>query len=223
MPDDLIGQFRDFVDMQNSLIRSGACLLTGATRNEDYTQYLDLVHHVEELWSAACVLFKSRLYPPSLFLAITTIEEIGKIGVARFQMVLRDTSRRSGVPLQIAETSRRENPFFRHDKKHLLAAGAGALINSRLRRIVGEAAVTRFLKQVQAGEVRKLRESALYADIDLAGPILPNATTRAEDAKVYVILAGELMAEVLGFEVDEFERLLGLVQDFEKSIGHAWE
>jgi len=42
-----------------------------------------------------------------------------------------------------------------------------------------------------------------------------------QQAEFYLVLAGELLAEVAGFEPSEFERLLARVQQFEKSIGHA--
>lgn len=214
-------QFLDFIDTQNELIRSGACLLTGDSHKEDYEQFQTLVNHVEDLWDAACVLFKSERFPHALFLALAALEETGKIGVTRFQMVLRQVAREAGHQVKTTdEVKRRGNPFFSHTRKDLLAAGAGAIVNNRLDRILGRGRVIQFLEDVQSGDVEHLRQSALYADLGPEGPIIPKDVISGEKARFYVILAGELMAEVLGFVPDEWERLLQKIQAFEEEIGH---
>lgn len=217
-------QFLEFVNAQNEMIQSGACLLTGASFSSDYAQFLSLVSHVEELWDAACTLFRAKCYCHSLFLAISVLEETGKVGVARFQMVLRHVARNEGRAVQrISNIKRRGNPFYSHPEKHLLVAGAGAIVNSRLDRILGLDRVSEFLADVRSGAVERLRQSALYADLGANGPILPRDLVSDEKARFYLILAGELMAEILGFEPPEWERLLAKVQGFEREIGQTWE
>jgi AbiV family abortive infection protein len=124
-------QFVAFVEVQNELIRSGPCLLTGQSLDDDYEQFLNMVEHVEELWNSACVLFRSKCYPQPLFLAVSTLEETGKIGVARFQRALRQVGRQAGNQEIPVKAGRRPNPFFSHRSKHLLVAGAGAIVNNR--------------------------------------------------------------------------------------------
>ncbi len=217
-------QFVEFVEAQNQLIASGACLLTGGTYAEDYRQYCQLVAHVEALWDSSCILFRAESYPQALFLAVTCLEETGKLGVTRFQLVLREAAREHAEPGgPIPNVRRRGNPFYSHSKKHLLAAGAGAIINRRLERVVGRERVLAFLDNVKADALERLRESALYADLGASGPVLPSDQVRREEACFYVVLAGELMAEILGFEPLEWQRLLERVQAFEREVGHQWE
>ena len=47
----------------------------------------------------------------------------------------------------------------------------------------------------------------------------PSEAIDAERARVLTVLAGELMAEVLGYFPWEFERMLDSVIAFERSIG----
>jgi len=217
-------QFVDFLETQNKIITSGACLLTGRSAQEDYEQFLRLVTHVEQIWEAACVLFRAKIWPQSLFLAILCLEETGKTGVSRFQLALRQTRREMGLSNESPEkVSRKGSPFFSHSQKHLLAAGAGAIVNTRLHRIVGFAALSQFLEDVRNGGVEHLRQSTLYASLGEAGPLIPCERLVDHQAQFYIVLAGELMAEILGFEPKEWERMLKKVQAFEREIGHPWE
>ena len=49
--------------------------------------------------------------------------------------------------------------------------------------------------------------------------VTPSEAIDAERARVLTVLAGELMAEVLGYFPWEFERMLDSVIAFERSIG----
>jgi AbiV family abortive infection protein len=217
-------QWQRFTDATKELIARGTCLLSGNSEEEDYKQYLRLVSHVESIWDASAALYRTGKYPLSVYLAIAALEETGKVGVARFQIVLRDIARQSGQPVDVARTAgRRGNPFYSHSDKHLLAAGAGAIVNSRLDRVLGFEPVCDFLDAVAAGKVEAIRQSALYADVSERGAILPSDVIDDRAAQFYVILAGELLADILGADPKQWERLLRKVQQFEKDIGHVWE
>ena len=219
-----ISEFLDFVQAQSDLIATGTCLLSGQSDADDYQQCLGLVRHVEQLWRSACLLFKADHFPQSAFLALSCIEEVGKVGVVRFQLLQRMMARgRNAAQPAAAVGRRRGNPFYSHTDKQLLAAGAGAVVNSRLARILGREIVSEFLVQVRNREIEPLRQAALYADVSHDGPALPSARFGKTEAEMYCVLAGELMAEVLGFEPAEWNRLIETVQQFEREIGRAWE
>jgi hypothetical protein len=44
-----------------------------------------------------------------------------------------------------------------------------------------------------------------------------------EQARFYVVLSGEILAEVAGLEPAEWERLIAKIQEFEKQVGHPHE
>ncbi len=96
-------------------------------------------------------------------------------------------------------------------------------MNNRLNRLLAEDAIGAFLRDVESGQLEQIRQSALYADVGSHGPLLPASQLDEKSAEFYTVLAGELLADVLGVAPLEWERLLAKVQAYEKSIGHAWK
>lgn len=219
---DAYRRFKRYVEVQNDLLASGKSLVAADFYAARYEHFKRVVAHAEGLWDDACRLFVHGRYATALALSVTCLEEVGKIGVARFQLVLDDKVRRDGSTVIQSPTVRRKgHPFYSHTQKLLLAAGAGALVNSRLDRILGLPKVVAFLDKVENGEIEPLRQSCLYTDTESGYLLLPSERIGRQPAEFYLVLAGELLAEVAGFEPPEFERLLGRVQQFEESIGHA--
>ena len=54
------------------------------------------------------------------------------------------------------------------------------------------------LDDVESGSVERLRQAALYVDHDGTNLLLPGRRITRDDALFYTVMAGELMAEVLG-------------------------
>lgn len=217
-------RFEKYVEVQNELLATGKSLVVAESYEAAYERFKRIVAHAEGLWEDACHLFTRGRYPTALAMSITCVEEIGKIGVARFQLALDENARQKGrspkLPLRVKHRAR---PFYSHTQKLLLAAGAGALVNARLDRILGLAPGIDFLDRVERNEIEIQRQSCLYADANEEHLLLPAEQIGREAAEFYVVLAGELLAEVGGFEPEEFEILLEKAQAFERSIGHASE
>ena len=216
----VVDRFKQYVEIQNDLLQIDKSLVAGTDLQSDVAQYRELISHVEKLWDDSSRLFNDGSYPASLFFAIVCIEETGKISVTRFQILIRESERHNPPQKRTQKkASRRKNPFYSHFQKHLLAAGAGALINSRLDRIVGQDRVLRFLEDVESGRIENLRQSCIYADHDGSRLMLPYNDVSREEATFYVVLAGELMAEILGFEHVDYKRLIEKVECFELQTG----
>jgi hypothetical protein len=96
---------------------------------------------------------------------------------------------------------------------------SGALINSRLDRILGKNVVTKLLHEAESDEFEKTRQACLYIDLKDGVPVTPAEQISQSRARTLVILAGELMAEVLGHFPWEFHRMLDAVMTFEEEIG----
>jgi AbiV family abortive infection protein len=75
---------------------------------------LSRISHAENLWRDACLLFKAKRYAPSLFLTIVTLEEIGKIAVAKVQLFARHQARLRGEFKELKALRRRDNPLYSH-------------------------------------------------------------------------------------------------------------
>lgn len=88
-----------------------------------------------------------------------------------------------------------------------MVAGQGALVNSRLDHLLGFESIKQFIDDVEAGEIERLRQAALYADHDGTELLLPENRISEEAALFHLTLAGELMAEVLGFEPETWNAL----------------
>ena len=211
-------RYQEFSEILTDLVNNTYPLVDEDTYEGRYRQYLQLVRHAENIWDDAVFLFRRESYPTALALAIVSLEEIGKISATRFHVVM---SREALEQVRKRASCRRRggNPFFQHKKKHLLAAGSGALINARLERIMGVEHVLSFLEKVEQGTIENLRQTALYADINEDALNLPQNVISCETATRYLVLAGECLGEVLGFEPGEWCRLIDKVRAFEESVG----
>jgi AbiV family abortive infection protein len=191
----------------------------GASDEEDVATFSNLTSHAENLWRDACLLFKAKRYAPSLFLAIVTLEEIGKIAVAKVQLFARHQARFRGEFKELKVLRRRDNPLYSHTHKHLLAACAGAVVNSRLDRVLGIDNVNRFLSDVETHKVEKLRQECLYAELQGRTLHLPYQSVTGDDSRFYLVIAGELLAEVSTFAGPDLLDFLTKVEQVEKDLG----
>ncbi len=80
-----------------------------------------------------------------------------------------------------------------------------------------------FLDDVDNGRIEQVRQSALYADHDGTQPVIPDLAITREDALFYIVLAGEVMAEILGAVPEMWSELLDEVKAFEAQHGIAIE
>jgi AbiV family abortive infection protein len=195
-------------------------VVSGASLDADARELGVLSRHAESLWDDAVLLFRHRRHPRATGVAISCIEELGKVAVARLQVFSHQFDRQRGQPVPSKEPVTRKSPLYSHPMKHMLAAGAAALVNSRVDRVLGLNRVADFLTNVEQKKIEPFRQSCYYADRDASGITLPSRVTR-KDATFYVVLAGELLADMAATP-QEFERLLRRAKSFEKSIGHRW-
>jgi AbiV family abortive infection protein len=216
-----IERLKQCIDIQYALLELGKSLVSASEIESAYTEYRRVVSHAEALWEDACALYLRERFATALALSITCLEEIGKISVARLRLIFQSAVPRVLQMFPNASTEeRRGNPFYSHSQKVLLAAGAGALVNSRLDRILGMPAVIAFLDDVERGKIEPLRQSCLYSDVISGQLHIPSEQVGSEQARFYVVLSGEVLAEVAGLEPSEWARLIAKVQEFEKQIGH---
>lgn len=185
-------------------------LLNGETFNDCLEQYKTLIAHVENLWAEACSLYKGKKYPLAAFISILVIEEIGKLSRLPFDLMAYDVLRSVASHGPVEKS---------HRRKHFIGVVSGALINARLDRVLGKDVVRTVLHLAESDELEKIRQSCLYADFRHGKMVTPSEVIDAERARVLTVLAGELMAEVLGHFPWEFERMLDNVIAFERAIG----
>jgi AbiV family abortive infection protein len=191
----------------------------GSDQKDDWKAYQRIVDHALQLWRDAVLLFKNRRYAPSIFLSIVTMEEVGKVTVARMQLFMSE-ARRKARPGKIPQAKGRNSALYSHTQKHLMAACSGAVINAHLDRALGQDNIIRFLDEVEAKKIENLRQDTLYFELRAGGQHLPYRTFDKATAKIYVALAGELLAEVGGTVGKDWSDLLEEVERFERSCGY---
>lgn len=214
---DVAGRFKAFVDRLNEILHGEESVISGETFEERVEQFVNLVDHVRALWRDAVTMYERGRFGTATFLAIACMEEVGKAGVARYELSVESASPDDSE----AVPKRRRSSLRSHPQKHTLVAAQGALVNSRLDRLVGFETVRRFIEDVEAGETEKLRQACLYADNDGTRLLLPDDRIREQEARLYVVVAGELLAEVAGFVPSTWQSLLSEVDEFEVAHGYT--
>jgi len=139
----------------------------------------------------------------AVFSAVTLIEEVGKVPM----LALRDV-----------EGGLDSKAFRHHGKKYESAVGNTLYINSRVSRIYGERE-ERFARWYRDGELMRIRNAALYMDVDADNVIVtPEQVTSRETAFILVCFAGEVLAEIQGYMTgtgpEDWRRILAEVDEF---------
>jgi AbiV family abortive infection protein len=203
-------RFSKLIEERAQTFKGQPSLLSGATFEICLEQYKTLIAHVERMWADACEFYKLGNYPFATFFSILVIEEIGKLSRLAQDLIAYDMPR-VGAPNGTVERN--------HRRKHFIGVVSGALINARLERVLGKDVIRKILHQAESDELEKIRQSCLYIDVQDGRTVIPSEVIDAERGRVFIVLAGELMAEVLGHFPWEFERMMDNVIAFERSIG----
>ncbi|TIP24726.1 MAG: AbiV family abortive infection protein [Mesorhizobium sp.] len=203
-------RFPKLLAERTNAISTQPSLLRGITFPQRLEQYKALIAYVEKLWADACELFLRGNFPMAAFISILVIEEVGKLTRLAEELIYLD------APLPIAgEPAVEKN----HRRKHFVSVMSGALINARLERILGKNTVRRVLHEAESDELEKTRQRCLYIDMENGRAVTPAERITAVRAQQLTVLAGELMAEILGHFPWEFERMMENVVAYERQIG----
>jgi AbiV family abortive infection protein len=197
--------------IHTEMFADGPSLLTGATFEDCLAQYRTLIDHVERLWGDACELYQRERFPLCTFISILTLEEIGKLGRLWWDLLGHDHPR--------SATKSSPRGLGDHRKKQFTAVVSGAVINARLDRILGIKRIKQLLEDVESGKLEKLRQACLYVGAIDGRVVTPAEVIDRETAKFFIVLSGELCAEILGHFPWDFERMIKRVTDFEIEIG----
>lgn len=205
-------RFEKLMLQRNEAFAGRGSLLSGSDFDTCLMQYKALISYVERLWASAAQEYKLNNFPIAAFLSILVIEEIGKLGHLYLDLLNYDLPKRPASVITVERD---------HRRKHFIGVISGALINSRLDRILGKHVVKKFLHEAESDELEITRQKCLYIDVKDGIAIIPDEQIGEDRARVLVVAAGELMAEVLGHFPWEFERMLGAVMQFEREIGFS--
>jgi AbiV family abortive infection protein len=189
-------------------------LLAGETPANRLLSFGRIGRHVEGIWIDASRLYRTKSYARGCFLAIACLEEAGKASVSRLHVKLESLV---GALEGVTPVPKPDNPFYRHKPKQLLAAAIGARFNQRLEEILGEEDLATTVRMMETGELEVLRKECLYLDARKGKPTFPDAEISEATSRRWVIVAGEVMAEIVGLPDGERLRLIRLVREFEET------
>jgi AbiV family abortive infection protein len=158
--------------------------------------------HYEKYWRLAREMFVSGDLPFAAFLAITLIEEVGKV------VILADA---------VSGDAEARKEFRNHQSKYVNAVGATLAVNSRVTRIykLDEA---HFADWFREERLFQIRNSALYLELRGTDLIAPEEAINRADALLLVCIAGEVYAEIQGGQAgtgpEEWQRILSEIDRF---------
>lgn len=205
---------RKFMEIFYQSVALGPRLLSGNSLEEAVAEYFRYHEHAESCWRQSCDCFRAGRYHFSSFFSILTLEETGKLSFLWLELLAFQPGQTNGGKAQ-----RRKDPLYHHTKKHVLAACNGALVNSRLDRLVGLDSVKALLNDAESGALEATRQGCLYSDFTSEGPSIPSEKLSRSYACQLAVIAGEIMADVLGNFPWEWERMIEEVKSFERAVG----
>lgn len=141
--------------------------------------------HIVLLLEEAEVIFQHSGYSTTVFLAITAIEETAKAHFGAFT---------AGGP---DPEKRKNNIFYDHGKKHLMAAMPTVPMGRRLPAAIGEDALARIIEMSHGKELLGLRESALYFERRDGTLKVPRATIDRNLSRTVLLYAIEVFDDAL--------------------------
>ncbi|GAA3880146.1 AbiV family abortive infection protein [Haloarcula argentinensis] len=159
----------------------------------------ETLHHAREQVRTAITLFSSGAYEPACFLAMTAIEEAGKVGLLQF---IRG-NQFWGTPSRI-NTDELRSILSDHQGKALRSAASALCVNNRARRIYGthpnsdlELKDGLLLLARAGNEWMRIRGHCVYTDLDLHSKSLktPSREIDSNYAYYFICMAGETVAE----------------------------
>ena len=206
--------------VMNQLLTDGQSLVGNGSQEDRLLNWNLCVDSIFDLWESSTILWLQGKFAIASALAITTIEESGKLAAERMRMAGAnkiEISEEDRLKLS-SEWNLRNKPFLDHHTKTMLAAMSGALINNRLDRIVGIDFVLDFLANAENGKVEAFRQSCLYLDRKNEALLRPQEFVSADTSSRYVALAGEIFVELL-FDPGQWGRYLSKIEDFEIQAG----
>jgi len=141
--------------------------------------------HVSVLLGDAVSAFERQSFGTAVFLAITALEETAK---AEMLIYRRDGDEDAQKP--------RRDPLLDHKTKHRIAVRPTTFMG-RLPELLGADAVARLRALPATGELRTLRERALYARFDGGKVQTPRDAVGHAKAREIVLLALECADDIL--------------------------
>lgn len=134
--------------------------------------------HIVRLLNDASLLLEAGSRASAVFLSITALEETAKIHIGMYR------NANDAVP-------RRKDPLYQHDKKHYIAASPTVAMGGRLQEAIGEKRMNELIEIAREGQLKSIREKALYVEKNNGRIQLPSESVTKEFARELILFAVE--------------------------------
>ena len=142
--------------------------------NEELNKCLD---HVVQLISDSYVLYINNSYTSSSFLAISVLEEVGKI-----QM---------GIFIKGSDSYVRKDKLRDHKSKQIVRASYTICMGERIKNAISNENLEKIFKFIYSGELKDLREKVIYCDRKNNSIVTPKDLITQEFARNLLLFAIE--------------------------------
>ena len=142
--------------------------------NEELNKCLD---HVVQLISDSYVLYINNSYISSSFLAISVLEEVGKI-----QM---------GIFIKGSDSYVRKDKLRDHKSKQIVGASYTICMGERIKNAISNENLEKIFQFIYSGELKDLREKAIYCDRKNNNIVTPKDLITQELARNLLLFAIE--------------------------------
>ena len=142
--------------------------------NEELNKCLD---HVVQLISDSYVLYINNSYTSSSFLAISVLEEVGKI-----QM---------GIFIKGSDSYVRKDKLRDHKSKQIVGTSCTICMGERINNAISNENLEKIFQFIYSGELKDLREKAIYCDRKNNNIVTPNDLITQELARNLLLFAIE--------------------------------
>lgn len=142
--------------------------------NEELNKCLD---HVVQLISDSYVLYINNSYTSSSFLAISVLEEVGKI-----QM---------GIFIKGSDSYVRKDKLRNHKSKQIVGASYTICMGERIKNAISNENLEKIFQFIYSGKLKDLREKAIYCDRKNNSIVTPKDLITQELARNLLLFAIE--------------------------------
>ena len=142
--------------------------------NEELNKCLD---HVVQLISDSYVLYINNSYTSSSFLAISVLEEVGKI-----QM---------GIFIKGSDSYVRKDKLRDHKSKQIVGTSCTICMGERINNAISNENLEKIFQFIYSGELKDLREKAIYCDRKNNNIVTPKDLITQELARNLLLFAIE--------------------------------
>ena len=134
----------------------------------------------------AFLLYKNKSYATSFFISVIAIEEVGKVF--------------AGIFVGKSEEKVPKDPLRDHRTKQLISCMPTLFMGERLTKCVDSKRLENLLTEMNSGDLKNKKESALYWDRKNGELIVPEDNISKNDAKCILLIAIEIFDDdLVGF------------------------